>query len=148
MFFAKWDQGGPWNYDGIKGPQRLLNDIWDAGDMPSMRPARLMNRAGRALQRKTHQVVRKVSEDMESFSFNTAVAAIMELRNALLAAQRDQNVSEAAWDEAIDKLLLFWRPSPRISPKSCGPGMATLTASTSRPGLPGMKRSPGKSRSR
>jgi leucyl-tRNA synthetase len=29
MFFAKWDQGGPWNYDGIKGPQRLLFDVWD-----------------------------------------------------------------------------------------------------------------------
>ncbi len=29
MFFSKWDQGGPWNYDGIKGPQRLLNDIWE-----------------------------------------------------------------------------------------------------------------------
>ncbi len=24
MFFARWEQGGPWNYDGIKGPQRLL----------------------------------------------------------------------------------------------------------------------------
>jgi leucyl-tRNA synthetase len=29
MFFAKWDQGGPWNYDGIKGPQRFLQDVWE-----------------------------------------------------------------------------------------------------------------------
>ncbi len=31
MFFAKWDQGGPWNYDGIKGPYRLLQDVWELG---------------------------------------------------------------------------------------------------------------------
>ncbi|MFN2180257.1 MAG: leucine--tRNA ligase [Candidatus Promineifilaceae bacterium] len=115
MFFAKWDQGGPWNYDGIKGPQRLLNDIWDlataeykAGDVDE--------KANRALQRKTHQVVRKVSEDMESFSFNTAVAAIMELRNVLVSAQRERNVSEAVWNEAVDKLLLVLAPiAPHIT---------------------------------
>ncbi len=115
MFFAKWDQGGPWNYDGIKGPQRLLNDIWDlaasqygAGDVEK--------KASRALQRKTHQVVRKVSEDMESFSFNTAVAAIMEQRNALVTAQRNKNVSEEVWNEAVDKLLLVLAPiAPHIT---------------------------------
>ena len=72
--------------------------------------------AGRALQRKTHQVVRKVSEDMEGFSFNTAVAAIMELRNLLLAAQRNKNVSNAVWQEAIEKLLLVLAPiAPHIT---------------------------------
>ena len=72
--------------------------------------------ASRALQRKIHQVVRKVSEDMESFSFNTAVAAIMELRNVLLAALRDQNVSEAVWDEAVEKMLLVLAPiAPHIT---------------------------------
>ena len=34
MFFSKWEQGGPWNYDGIKGPFRLLNDIWELGTFP------------------------------------------------------------------------------------------------------------------
>ncbi len=33
MFFTKWDQGGPWNYDGIKGPQRLLQDVWTLATM-------------------------------------------------------------------------------------------------------------------
>jgi leucyl-tRNA synthetase len=109
MFFAKWDQGGPWNYDGIKGPQRLLNDVWMLGNA-AYEAGEVDDQASRALQRKTHQVVRKVSEDMESFSFNTAVAAIMELRNTLLAAQRDQNVSEAVWQEAVEKMLLVLAP--------------------------------------
>jgi leucyl-tRNA synthetase len=53
---------------------------------------------------------------MESFSFNTAVAAIMELRNAILAAQRDRNVSAAIWQEAVGKMLLVLAPiAPHIT---------------------------------
>ena len=109
MFFSKWDQGGPWNYDGIKGPQRLLNDIWMLATT-DYEAGVVNNQTDRAVLRKTHQVVRKVSEDMESFSFNTAVAAIMELRNTLLLANRDKNISEAVWQEAVDKLLLVLAP--------------------------------------
>jgi leucyl-tRNA synthetase len=115
MFFAKWDQGGPWNYDGIKGPQRLLNDVWMLANA-DYEAEEENEEANRALQRKTHQVVRKVGEDMESFSFNTAVAAIMELRNAILAAQRDRNVSSAIWQEAVEKMLLVLAPiAPHIT---------------------------------
>jgi leucyl-tRNA synthetase len=114
MFFAKWDQGGPWNYEGIKGPQRLLQDVWEIaqaqyepGDDAS---------ASRALRRKTHQVIRKMTRDMEEFSFNTAVAAIMELRNAIVAAQREGAVDRAAWDEAVESLLLLLAPvSPHMT---------------------------------
>jgi leucyl-tRNA synthetase len=115
MFFAKWDQGGPWNYDGIKGPQRLLNDVWILANA-NYEAVKVDEEADRALQRKAHQVVRKVGEDMESFSFNTAIAAIMELRNTLLAAQRDQNVTEEIWQEAVEKLLLVLAPiAPHIT---------------------------------
>ncbi|MFN2138468.1 MAG: class I tRNA ligase family protein, partial [Candidatus Promineifilaceae bacterium] len=115
MFFAKWDQGGPWNYDGIKGPQRLLNDVWEVS-LAEYEPGSIDETAERALRRKTHQVIRKVGEDLESFSFNTAVAAIMELRNAIMAAQREHNVSSEAWQEAIESLLLLLAPiAPHIA---------------------------------
>lgn len=115
MFFAKWDQGGPWNYDGIKGPQRLLNDIWELATIDYV-PGEVVTEANQALLRKTHQVIRKVTEDLESFSFNTAVAAIMEQRNTLQATLRDQNVSSTVWNEAIDDTLLLLAPSaPHIS---------------------------------
>ncbi len=115
MFFAKWDQGGPWNYDGIKGPQRLLNDVWDLANTRYV-AENVDQQSDRDLQRKTHQVIRKVGEDMESFSFNTAVAAIMELRNSLLAAQRNKNVSEEIWGEAVENLLLVLAPiAPHIT---------------------------------
>lgn len=114
MFFAKWDQGGPWNYEGIKGPQRLLQDVWEIGNA-AYEPAAVDASASRALRRKTHQVIRKVTQDLEEFSFNTAVAAIMELRNSLTAAQRGRTVDRAAWNEAVDTLLLLLAPvSPHI----------------------------------
>jgi leucyl-tRNA synthetase len=115
MFFAKWDQGGPWNYDGIKGPQRFLNDVWEIAHVVYT-PGREEETATRALRRKTHQVIRKVGDDLASFSFNTAVAALMELRNAVLDAQRSAAVSRFAWEEAVTNLLLLLAPiAPHIS---------------------------------
>ena len=115
MFFAKWDQGGPWNYDGIKGPQRLVNDVWEMASA-AYAPGQVDETATRALRRKTHQTIRKLTQDFETFSFNTAVAAIMELRNTITEAQRKRNVTQAAWDEAIDNLLLLLAPiAPHIT---------------------------------
>jgi leucyl-tRNA synthetase len=115
MFFAKWDQGGPWNYDGIKGPQRLLNDVWEIGTH-DYAPGQVADEANRTLRRKTHQVIRKVTQDLEGFSFNTAVAAIMEHRNSILDAKKARNVSLDVWNEAVDSLLLVLAPiAPHIT---------------------------------
>jgi leucyl-tRNA synthetase len=109
MFFAKWDQGGPWNYDGIRGPQRFLQDVWWVAQA-DYRPQAVDEQVTRDLRRKTHQTIRKVGEDLEEFSFNTAVAALMELRNAIGEVQRAGSVSREAWAEAVDSLLLLLAP--------------------------------------
>ena len=115
MFFAKWDQGGPWNYDGIRGPQRFLQDVWEVAQA-DYRPQAVDEQATRDLRRKTHQTIRKVGQDIEEFSFNTAIAALMELRNAIGDAQRAGRVSQEAWDEAVDSLLLLLAPfAPHIT---------------------------------
>jgi len=115
MFFAKWDQGGPWNSDGIKGPNRLLHDVWDIAQ-EEYKAGKVDSTADRALQRKLHQVISKVTEDLETFSFNTAVAALMELRNELQEARRNSNVSESTWNEVVNSLLLLLAPiAPHIS---------------------------------
>jgi leucyl-tRNA synthetase len=115
MFFAKWDQGGPWNYEGIKGPQRLLQDVWEIARTNYVEET-VDDAASRTLRRKTHQMIRRVTQDLEDFSFNTAVAAIMELRNAIILANRARNVSLHAWGEAVESLLLLLAPiSPHIT---------------------------------
>jgi leucyl-tRNA synthetase len=115
MFFARWDQGGPWNYESIKGSQRFIQDVWTLANH-EYTAAQENESAPKSLRRKTHQVIRKVTEDLEGFSFNTAVAALMELRNTLQEAQRAANVSSAAWEEAIASLLLLLAPiAPHIT---------------------------------
>ncbi|MEW5987169.1 MAG: leucine--tRNA ligase [Chloroflexota bacterium] len=115
MFFAKWDQGGPWNYASIKGPQRFLFDVWELGTA-TYQPEAESEAATRALRRKTHQTIARVTNDLEEFAFNTAVAALMELRNALLEAQKAHNVTPAAWDEAVTNLLLLLAPiAPHVT---------------------------------
>ena len=109
MFFSRWEQGGPWNYDGIKGPQRLLFDVWDVATH-KYAADKVNAEANRNLRRKTHQVIRKVTADMEGFSFNTAIAAIMELRNQIVAAKKGKNVETGVWHEAINSMLLLLAP--------------------------------------
>jgi leucyl-tRNA synthetase len=115
MFFTRWEQGGPWSYDGIRGPQRFLYDIWDLAHH-ACQAGEVDEAATRALRRKTHQVIRKVTEDLRAFSFNTAIAAMMELRKLLLEAQKQANVTAAAWNEAIEMVLLLLAPfAPHIA---------------------------------
>jgi leucyl-tRNA synthetase len=118
MFFARWEQGGAWDSQGIKGPSRFLEDVWnlviDKGESgtdegPSAEHVR-------ALRRKTHQTIRKVTEDLESFSFNTAIAALMELRNTLQDARKTALYGTNAWNEAIESLLILLCPiAPHIT---------------------------------
>ena len=119
MFFARWEQGGPWDSQGIKGPRRFVEDVWNLvlaqpktkGAQPAPGPDQV-----RALRRKTHQTIRKVTEDLKSFSFNTAIAALMELRNTMQEAKRTALYGTEAWEEALESLLLLLCPiAPHIT---------------------------------
>ncbi len=119
MFFARWDLGGPWDSQGIRGPRRFVEDVWSlvvddgaaGGDASKPRAEDV-----RALRRKTHQTIRKVTEDLRSFAFNTAVAALMEMRNNLQETKKTALYGTEAWDEAIESLLLLLCPiAPHIT---------------------------------
>jgi leucyl-tRNA synthetase len=126
MFFARWELGGPWDSQGIKGPRRFLDDVWklvegrrqspeQSGRGEARGEGREARGEERALRRKTHQTIRKVTEDLQGFTFNTAIAALMELRNTLQSQEATLRGSEA-WDEAIEALLLLLCPiAPHIT---------------------------------
>lgn len=109
MFAFRWEQGGPWDSQGIQGVIRWLNDVWDLviQGAPDGTPD---SDADRDLQRKVHQTIKSVSDGLETFSFNIAVAALMSLRNTLQDAYRAANVSASVWDDAIEHLLLLMAP--------------------------------------
>jgi leucyl-tRNA synthetase len=58
----------------------------------------------------THQTIRKVGADLQGFSFNTAVAALMEFVNALMRARKRGAAGSPAYREAIETLALLLAP--------------------------------------
>jgi leucyl-tRNA synthetase len=123
MFIGPWSMGGPWNFQGIEGVSRFLERVWTCVvDAPSGRASAATAGADdaaaatRELRHMTHRTLQKVTEDYESFKFNTMVAALMEFNNYLLKAKETAAYSTPAWDEAIDALVLMMAPAmPHMS---------------------------------
>ena len=123
MFIGPWDQGGEWNDKGIRGVARWLNRIWVLAQEPyaqdktreafSEEDAAI---AERELRHITHKTIKKVSEDLEKFRFNTMVAALMEFTNYLARVAEERLVASSVWADTIEKLLLLLAPStPHIA---------------------------------
>jgi leucyl-tRNA synthetase len=115
MFGFDWSKGGPWNSKQIQGVVRWLNDVWEmctaapptgAGDAA----------AEREIERSVQAAIARVSEGLETFSFNTPVAGLMSLRNDLRAAIRDHKLGADVWRAALRDMLLLMAPlTPHIA---------------------------------
>ncbi len=119
MFIGPWDQGGPWDPSAIEGVARFLNRVWaivtDEAKAENLAATPSADEV-REVERKLHQTLVKVGEDMASFRFNTAIAALMELNNLLMKAKESAVVGTPIWDESIHSLLLMMAPIyPHIS---------------------------------
>ncbi len=120
MFVGPWNEGGPWNSQGIEGVYRFLAKVWDLVVKTTAETEAADKKASdkevRALQRITHQTIRKVTQDMEAFKFNTMLAALMKMTNYLMQARRSTVVNHPAWQEAVRNLVLMLAPScPHIA---------------------------------
>ncbi|HEU4848754.1 MAG TPA: leucine--tRNA ligase [Rubrobacteraceae bacterium] len=105
MFIGPWDQGGPWDARGIEGVSRFLRralSLTGDGD-----PSGAEADPGE-LARRTNRTVKKVTEDLEGFRFNTAIAALMEQTNYLLAIKGQ--VGEEEWGDALRTFALVLAP--------------------------------------
>jgi leucyl-tRNA synthetase len=115
MFFARWDMGAPWNSSGIEGASRWVRRVWnlfaEPGSWGHPSPDTL-----RALRRKLHQTLRRVTHDFETFEFNTIVSGLMELLNELYRAREQGATGTPEWDEAQDIYLRMMAPvTPHIA---------------------------------
>ncbi|HRJ40885.1 MAG: leucine--tRNA ligase [Caldilineaceae bacterium] len=119
MFIGPWDQGGPWDPSAIEGVSRFLNRVWaivtDEAKAEHLAATPSADEV-REVERKLHQTLVKVGEDMAGFRFNTAIAALMELNNLLMKAKESAVVGSPIWEESIRNLLLMMAPIfPHIS---------------------------------
>jgi leucyl-tRNA synthetase len=110
MFIGPWEQGGEWDDRGIKGIARWLNRVWDSV-LAGYSPEKPQAIDTKNLRRITHKTIKKVTADLERFRFNTMIATLMELTNYLGKVREGKTVEQAAWQEAIDSLLLLLAPT-------------------------------------
>ncbi|HEY1300977.1 MAG TPA: leucine--tRNA ligase [Stellaceae bacterium] len=106
-----------WTETGIEGIWRYVNRLWRMVDEPAlplpppgaMIPADL-SPAAAALRRTTHKTIAAVTEDLDQFRFNRAVARIRELSNALEAAPAGNAEDGAALREGLEILVQLLGP--------------------------------------
>ncbi|HHX65687.1 MAG TPA: class I tRNA ligase family protein [Chloroflexi bacterium] len=111
MFIGPWELGGSWSSTGIEGIYRFINRIWsvvmDERDAPESSPtdADIAN-----LRRMTHKTIQHVTDNIEAFKFNTALARLMEYNNYLIKAKETDVYGTEAWSEAMNSLTLLIAP--------------------------------------
>ncbi|WP_312368312.1 leucine--tRNA ligase [Stenotrophomonas sp.] len=123
MFAAPPEQSLEWNEAGVDGMARFLRRLWAMvhkhvadGAAPALDAAAL-DAGQKAMRRKTHETIGKVSDDYgRRHAFNTAIAAVMELLNALTKFDDASAQGRAVRQEALQAAVLLLNP---ITPHAC-----------------------------
>ncbi|MEC9412007.1 MAG: leucine--tRNA ligase [Pseudomonadota bacterium] len=123
MFAAPPEMSLEWSDQGVDGANRFLRRLWraviehakqgvvKAGDLSDL------SESLQALRRQAHQTLAKVSDDIgRRHTFNTAIAAVMELMNSLTKLNDDSEKARAVMQEALELVVLMLSP---ITPHIC-----------------------------
>lgn len=121
MFAAPPEQTLEWSDSGVQGAQRFLQRVWrlsyellqqaDRGDLGQL------NKDEKDARRKVHETIQKVSDDVgRRYSFNTGIAAVMELINTLQKQKLDSAGARAVVAEGLDAVVRMLSPiAPHIA---------------------------------
>jgi leucyl-tRNA synthetase len=128
LFIGPWNQMANWSVEGMGGSFRFLQRVWtlvqewqaaDGSVSAVVGPTDItQDEAIAALLTVTHKTIKKVTQDLENLSFNTAIAAQMELVNELYRLKKQILFNQATeqWQFAITALLQLLAPfAPHIT---------------------------------
>ncbi len=123
LFIAPPEKDAEWNDRAVEGAFRFLNRLWDLtlSIIEGKQPSSGDKEAQKALRRKMHQTIKKVTLDMKkTFHFNTAISAIMELINEISRFAQSGRLAlskqEAVVFEAIENIIILLSPfAPHIA---------------------------------
>jgi leucyl-tRNA synthetase len=119
IFAAPPEQTLEWSDAGVEGAARFLKRLWKLvaahleqdGAAPAPVAADALTGAQRELRRQVHQTIAKVSDDLgRRYTFNTAIAAVMELVNAMGRFDDAAPVGRAVMREAVETVVLLLTP--------------------------------------
>jgi len=104
LFMGDYEKAAPWSDSSVKGCKRFVDRIWALQDKVTDSDS-----YSDALRSKMHKTIKKVSEDIESMKFNTAIAAMMTLLNDIYDA------GSITRKEFRDLLVLLYPFAPHVS---------------------------------
>lgn len=124
MFAAPPEQSLEWSDSGVEGANRFLRRLWKQVQQHTAQGTTIaalqtdkLNENQQALHRKTHETIRKVSDDYgRRLTFNTAIAAVMELSNLVGKQNAETEQDRALIQEALEASVLLIAP---IVPHIC-----------------------------
>ncbi|MDT7910526.1 MAG: class I tRNA ligase family protein [Thermocrinis sp.] len=125
LFAGPVEKDFEWTEEGLQGAHRFLKRLWSFfhENLESLRDLQytreeLSKVEGKAkdVRRKAHQTLKKYLQDMEELSFNTAIAGIMELLNALQDFKPETQADYKVLKEALELILFMLYP---ITPHIC-----------------------------
>ncbi len=118
MFAAPPEQSLEWSESGVEGAFRFLKRLWklvathvDAGVVADAPDVRVLSDDGRGLYRKLHETLARAGEDIgRRHTFNTAIAAVMELMNGLSRHEEDGENARALRQVVCEAIVLLLAP--------------------------------------
>ncbi|MCX8076799.1 MAG: class I tRNA ligase family protein [Aquificaceae bacterium] len=125
LFAGPVEKDFEWTDEGVQGAYRFLKRLWDFTHKYADRLRDItyseedfqdLSPDCKEIRRKTHQTLNRYLHQMESFSFNTAIASIMELSNTLQDFQPSDSKSLKVLKESLEIILFMLYP---ITPHAC-----------------------------
>ncbi len=99
MFLGSFEEGGDFRDTGLRGITRFLNRVWDFADR-----VEFSKKSNESVERSVHKAIKKVTNDVETLGYNTAISALMILMNEL------EKNSEAVTKEQFKNFLKLLAP--------------------------------------
>jgi leucyl-tRNA synthetase len=117
MFMGPFDQGGTFRPDNLEGVWRFLNRFWTlVSESWVENPDGEESSESMAVERLRNKIIKRVSEELSNFRFNTALATLMECNNALIKQQNEPVARSTAYRDTLETMILLLAPmAPHIS---------------------------------
>ncbi len=117
MFMGPYDQGGSFIPENLEGVWRFLNRFWSlVNDNWVENPSAEETSESRAIERLRNKTIKRVTDDLSAFRFNTALAALMECNNALIKQQNEPVARSAAFCNTLETMMQLLAPmAPHIT---------------------------------
>jgi len=111
LFIGPFERGGTFQVTGVHGVERWAQQLWRLAQPGAWRPSAdggTLATEGLVLRRALHRTVRRVSDDIEAMSLNTAIAELMAFTGTLRRVRG--RVSADAWRESVETLIRLAAP--------------------------------------